>query len=141
MNYPNRANIKKTIEVKFVLQGVHRFPRATEPQFATGDWDDVSFLANLHMHYFHFIVQVEVKHLDRDLEFIQFQRWCQRQYSENTLQLDSKSCEMLAQELLDAIYARYPGRWIKVSVLEDNINGAHVEYTPSTGIHFNPGAA
>lgn len=125
------ASIKRSIEVRFVKEGVHRYPAAeTDPKLATGGWDDVSFLAHPHMHYFHFAVHLEVQHNDRDVEFIQFSRWLQRQYERGTLHVDHKSCEMLAEDLINIIAEKHPGRWIKVSVFEDNINGAHVEYTP-----------
>lgn len=122
--------IQREIHVKFVKEGVHCYPAAaTDPALATGDWDDVSFLANLHSHYFHFEVTVEVFYDNRDIEFIQFSRWCQRLYDQGTLQVGSQSCEMLALVLIDKIKKRYPGRNIKVSVLEDNINGATLTYT------------
>lgn len=121
--------IKRFIYVKFVKEGVHCYPAAgTDPKLKTGDWDDVSFLANPHFHYFHFNVEIEVFENDRDIEFIQFSRWLQRLYSNDTLQLDSKSCEMLAEDLINIIKVEYPTREIKVSVSEDNINGARLEY-------------
>mgnify|MGYP003451308364 CR=1 FL=1 len=123
--------IKRAIEIKFVRAGIHCFPAAaTRTDLATGEWDDVSFLAHPHHHYFHFIVVLEVAHNDRDVEFIQFQRWCERLYEAGTLQCNSKSCEDLAEELIQQINARYPDRVIKVSVFEDNINGAHLEFKP-----------
>jgi hypothetical protein len=122
-------HIKRFIEVKFTKEGVHCYPAAgTDPKLKTGDWDDVSFLANPHFHYFHFEVAIEVFENDRDIEFIQFSRWLQRLYSNDTLQLNSKSCEMLAEELIDRIKAEYPTREIKVGVSEDGINGARLEY-------------
>jgi len=122
--------LKRFIEVKFVNEGVHCFPAAgTDPKFATGDWDDVSFLANPHFHYFHFDVQIEVFQNDRDIEFIQFSRWLQRLYKEETLELDHKSCEMIAEELIEIVTKQYPGRDMTVKVYEDNINGARLEYT------------
>lgn len=122
--------LKRFIYVKFQKEGVHCYPAAaTDPSLATGDWDDVSFLANPHFHYFHFNIAIEVFENDRDIEFIQFSRWLQRLYSEeNTLELNSKSCEMLAEELIDQIKQKYPGRDIKADVSEDNINGAYLEY-------------
>jgi hypothetical protein len=124
------ASIKRWIHVEFVKEGIHCYPAAaTDPKLATGEWDDVSFLANPHFHYFTFKVKVEVTFNDRDIEFIQFRRWCELLYSANgTMQVNSKSCEMLAEELISVIAARYPGREIHVSVLEDNINGATLEY-------------
>jgi hypothetical protein len=122
-------HIKRFIEVKFTKEGVHCYPAAgTDPKLKTGDWDDVSFLANPHFHYFHFEVAIEVFQNDRDIEFIQFSRWLQRLYSNDTLQLNSKSCEMLAEELIDRIKAEYPTREINVGVSEDGINGARLEY-------------
>jgi len=121
--------IKRWIHVKFSKEGVHCYPAAaTDPKLATGGWDDVSFLANPHFHYFHFKVSIEVFQNDRDIEFIQFSRLCQMFYSGGTLELNSQSCEMIAENLIDALVNKYPGRDIKVTVLEDDINGATLEY-------------
>jgi hypothetical protein len=121
--------IKRFIYVKFTKEGVHCYPAAgTDPKLKTGDWDDVSFLANPHFHYFHFNVEIEVFQNDRDIEFIQFSRWLQRLYNDDTLQLNSKSCEMLAEDLINVIKVEYPTREIIVSVSEDGINGARLEY-------------
>jgi hypothetical protein len=121
---------KRWIEVKFVKEGIHCYPQAaTDPKLATGGWDDVSFLGSPHFHYFHFVVKVAVTFNDRDIEFIQFKRWCERLYSEGTLELNSQSCEMMAEALIGQIASQYPLRHIQVSVYEDNINGATLEYT------------
>ena len=45
-------------------------------------------------------------HDDRDIEFIQFKRWLERLYANTeggpeVLELDHKSCEMIADELSD----------------------------------------
>jgi hypothetical protein len=121
--------IKRFIEVKFTKEGVHCYPAAaTDPKLKTGDWLDVSFLANPHFHYFHFVVAIEVFQNDRDIEFIQFSRWLQRMYASDTLQLNSKSCEMLAEDLIDEVIKTYPGRDMVVGVSEDGINGARLEY-------------
>lgn len=123
------AIIKRWVHVKFIKEGVHCYPAAaTDPKLATGGWDDVSFLAQPHMHYFYFYAKVEVFQNDRDIEFIQFKRWCERLYAEGTLQLNSKSCEMLAEELIHIIAHTYPHREIQVTVSEDDINGATIEY-------------
>jgi hypothetical protein len=130
MNDVSNSEIKRWIHVTFQKEGIHCYPAAaTDPKLATGNWDDVSFLATPHMHYFHFKVSVEVFQNDRDIEFIQFRRWCEKQYSDGTLELNSQSCEMMAEALIDKITENYPGRDIKVSVLEDGINGATLEYT------------
>jgi len=117
------------IFVTFQKEGIHRFPAAaTEPSLATGDQYDVSFLGYPHRHTFHFRVEIEVTHNDRDIEFIQFKRWLEQLYAGNILQLDYKSCEMIADDLAEQIHAKYPGRSITISVAEDNENGAVKHY-------------
>lgn len=120
----------RSIWVTFQREGVHKYPAALEdPKLATGDWDDVSFLGYPHRHQFHFRVWLEVFHNDRDVEFIQFKRWLERLYGDDqVLELDYKSCEMIADDLAEQIQARYPGRWLKISVAEDNENGCEIEY-------------
>ena len=119
----------RSIWVTFSKEGIHKYPAALEdPNLATGDWDDVSFLGYPHRHIFHFKVWLEVFHDDRDVEFIQFKRWMERLYAQDTLQLDYKSCEMIADDLASEIQAMYPDRWIKISVAEDNENGCEMEY-------------
>lgn len=119
----------RSIWVTFSKEGIHKYPGAdTDPKLATGDWDDVSFLGYPHRHIFHFKVWIEVYHDDRDIEFIQFKRWLERLYSNDVVQLDHKSCEMIADELASEINLKYPGRWLKISVAEDNENGCEMEY-------------
>jgi hypothetical protein len=69
-----------------------------------------------------------VFHDDRDIEFIQFKRWLESLYNEEVIQLNNKSCEMIADNLAEQIQNKYPGRWVKISVAEDNENGAEMEY-------------
>ena len=119
----------RTIFVRFQKEGIHKYPAAaTDPALATGDEYDVSFLATLHRHIFHFEVTIEVFHTNRDIEFIQFKRWLENQYSQNILALDYKSCEMMADDLYEVIATRYPERNIIISVSEDNENGATISY-------------
>lgn len=119
----------RTIWVTFQKEGIHCYPGADkDPKLATGDWDDVSFLGYPHRHIFHFKVWIEVFHNDRDIEFIQFKRWMERLYSNDVVQLDYKSCEMIADDLAAQIQRRYPGRWLKISVSEDNENGCEIDY-------------
>ena len=104
---------------------------ATDPKLKTGDEYDVSFLGVPHRHIFHFKTYIEVFHDDRDIEFIQFKRWLENLYNEGTLQLNYKSCEMIARDLYGTIVARYPNREIWISVSEDNENGCFIKF-PST---------
>ena len=124
-------NCIRTIWVTFKKEGIHCYPAAaTDPKLATGKADDVSFLAHPHRHIFHFRVNIQVFHDDRDIEFIQFKRWLERLYDaeDATLELDHKSCEMLADELYSRISARYPGRNVVISVSEDGENGCEISY-------------
>jgi len=122
-------NAKRMIWVTFRKEGIHKYPAAlTDPSLATGDWDDVSFLGHPHRHIFHFKVGITVVHNDRDIEFIQFKRWLERLYQDGTLELDYKSCEMMADDLYEQISAKYPGREVHIDVSEDGENGAHIEY-------------
>ena len=119
----------KTIFVTFQKEGVHFYPAAaTDPRLKTGDWDDVSFLGVPHRHIFHFRVRIEVFHDDRDIEFIQFKRWLEKLYNEDILELNHKSCEMIADDLYGEISARYPGRMVEIEVSEDGENGCQILY-------------
>jgi hypothetical protein len=122
----------RTIFVRFQKEGIHKYPAAaTDPNLATGDEYDVSFLATPHRHIFHFDVTIEVFHNDRDIEFIQFKRWLENQYSQGILALDYKSCEMISDDLYEVIATRYPSRNIIITVSEDNENGATIHYNKS----------
>ena len=111
------------IWVTFRREGIHRYPAALEdPNLATGGWDDVSFLGHPHRHIFHFKVWLEVFHDDRDVEFIQFKRWLENLYNAQ-LQLDYKSCEMIADDLYKEIIQKFGGRKVWIEVREDGENG------------------
>ena len=121
----------KMIWVTFQKEGIHCYPAAaTDPNLATGDQYDVSFLASPHRHIFHFRVWLSVTHNDRDVEFIQFKRWLEQLYSsaQGVLSLDHKSCEMMSDELYDTISHKYPGREIWIEFSEDGDNGSFSKY-------------
>ena len=143
MNQEQRAVIERVkdaaqrqIWVTFQREGVHCYPAAaTDPLLATGDEYDVSFLASPHRHIFHFRVSIDVFHNDRDIEFIQFKRWLENLYSGTgpfaegrVLELNYKSCEMIADDLYLQIAGRYPGRAISIEVSEDGENGCRISY-------------
>jgi len=124
-----QKHAKKMIWVTFRKEGIHCYPAAlTDPKLATGDEYDVSFLGHPHRHIFHFKVWIEVFHDDRDIEFIQFKRWCENLYSKETLKLDYKSCEMISDDLYITIAGKYPNRAVWISVSEDNENGSFIKY-------------
>ena len=121
----------KMIWVTFRKEGIHKYPAAlTDPNLATGDEYDVSFLGYPHRHIFHFRVWLSVTHNDRDVEFIQFKRWLEQLYSstQSVLSLDHKSCEMMSDELYDTISQKYPDREVWIEVSEDGENGSFIKY-------------
>jgi hypothetical protein len=119
----------KMIWVTFRKEGIHKYPAAlTDPNLATGDEYDVSFLGHPHRHIFHFRVWLGVTHNDRDVEFIQFKRWLENLYKDATLSLDYKSCEMMSDDLYAQISQRYPGREVWIEVSEDGENGSFIKY-------------
>ena len=136
MNQQQRATIdrisaaaQRKIWVTFQKEGVHCYPAAaTDPQLATGDEYDVSFLGTPHRHIFHFQVWIDVFHNDRDIEFIQFKRWLENLYKDSILELDYKSCEMIADDLYIQIASRYPNRAVWIEVAEDGENGCLIRY-------------
>ena len=119
----------KMIWVTFRKEGIHCYPAAaTDPNLASGDAYDVSFLANPHRHIFHFRVWISVQHNDRDIEFIQFKRWLESMYNNSTLSLDYKSCEMMSDDLYEKIVERYSDREIWIEVSENGENGSFIKY-------------
>ena len=125
---------QRQIWVTFQKEGVHLYPASKDdPALATGGWDDVSFLGVAHRHIFHFRVAIDVFHDDRDIEFIQFKRWLESLYASDILELNHRSCEMIAEELAQEIHNKYPGRSITISVAEDNENGATMTFNPKQG--------
>ena len=123
------AKSNKMIWITFRKEGIHKYPAALDnPKLATGDRMDVSFLGYPHRHIFHFKVAIQVFHDDRDIEFIQFKRWIEDMYSEGTLKLDYKSCEMISDDLYVQITKKYPGRNVEIDVSEDGENGSHAVY-------------
>ena len=111
----------RNIYVKFTKEGIHCYPDAPE---------DVEFLKNPHRHIFHFRVNIQVSHNDRDIEFILFKRELEDLYSSAILEVDYKSCEMMAEDLIEYISKMYPGRKIEVEISEDGENGAILQYVP-----------
>ena len=112
--------------VTFRREGIHRYPAAgTNP-----DLKSVDFLQYPHRHMFHFKVWVQVHHDDRDREFIMEKRFMEDLYGSGTLQLDFKSCEMIARDLAATLTKRYQGenRALRIEVSEDGENGCFMEF-------------
>lgn len=117
--------LEREIWITFQKEGIHKYPAAlTDPRLK-----DVEFLGYPHRHIFHFRVSVSVTHNDRDIEFILFKRELEDLY-QGTMEIDYKSCEMLAEDLINYITDKYPNRAVQVSVSEDNENGATLTWLP-----------
>lgn len=115
--------------VTFRKEGIHRYPEAgTNPEL-----ESVSFLQYPHRHIFHFKVWVQVFHDNRDREFIMEKRWMESLYEDKTLELDFKSCEMIAKDLQAQLAKRYAGehRKLKIEVSEDGENGCLMIWDPT----------
>lgn len=109
----------KTIYITFEKEGIHKYPAALEDERLA----DVSFLGYPHRHMFHFRVEIEVFHDDRDIEFILFKRELEGLYDDKILELDYKSCEMMCDDIYAYLKDKYPGRAMKIEVSEDGENG------------------
>lgn len=119
-----KESAERKIWVTFKKEGIHCFPDAlVDPKL-----QDVSFLGYPHRHIFHFRVWIDVFHNDRDIEFIQFKRWMENLYENGTIQLNHKSCEMIADELYVVVAGKYPGRAVWIEVSEDGENGCLIKY-------------
>ena len=130
--------MKSKIWVTFRREGLHKFPAAlTDPKFKTGDEYDVSFLGYPHRHMFHFKIAIEVFHDDREIEFIQFKRWLENLYGKGVLELDYKSCEMMATDLYQQISEKYPKREVTIEVSEDGENGAVITWPADQSVTIN----
>ena len=138
MNQEQRSQVERVmtsarrrIWATFRREGIHCYPAAaTDPKLNTAGEYDVSFLASPHRHIFHFRVSIDVFHNDRDIEFIQFKRWLESLYNgqNSVLELDFKSCEMIADDLYVQIADRYPNRNVSIQVAEDGENGCLIHY-------------
>ncbi len=110
------------IFVTFQKEGLHCWPDAIQ-------YPGIEFLASEHRHMFHFRVELQVFHDDREVEFILFKRELEGQYESGALELNHKSCEMMADELAKYIQDHYPGRFLRIEVSEDGENGAVMYYS------------
>jgi len=121
---PPYDETESMVWVRFQREGIHKYPAALDDPKLT----EVSFLGHPHRHIFHFKVAIEVFHDDRDIEFIQFKRWLEALYQQGTLELNYKSCEMIADALYSEIKQKYPKRDVDIDVSEDGENGASISY-------------
>jgi len=84
-------------------------------------------LRNPHRHLFHVKVYIQQKHDDRDIEFLGFKDRLDQHIQLWPFDLGSRSCEMMARDLMNWIRLNYTDRYVAVEVSEDGENGARVE--------------
>ena len=81
---------------------------------------------------------MEIFHSDRELEFHQVLNYCESLFTTQTIDIDSKSVEMLADDLYTKLAEKYPGRGIKINVSEDGECGCWIEYeSPNDNILYS----
>lgn len=107
--------MQQFVIAKLQVEGFHNWADA---------FDEVSFLRDSHRHIFHIKAKKQVRHGDRDTEFIVLKRRIEKFMNEKwgtPCQFDGMSCEMIALE----IYKEF--KLESCYVFEDNENGGGVE--------------
>lgn len=119
-----------TVWVTFDKVGFHCYPDAPE---------EVAYLKDRHRHVFKFFVEITVTHDDREIEFHMLKNWITSLYDHGALEVDHKSCEMLANDLLHRIVRKYDCtfRNVRVTVSEDGECGATVFSEPMAPMDFS----
>jgi len=114
---------KKLVWVTFQRKGFHFYPGAPS---------EVAYLQDRHRHLFKFKVKIEVFHDDREIEFHMFLNKIESWYDSGALELNHKSCEMLADDLHAKLNKEYGGtgrpRECVIEVSEDGECGAECHY-------------
>lgn len=103
------------------FEGVHFYRNASGKE---------EFLKYPHRHLFHIKIIIQQFHDDREVEFINFKRWLNKQLVDKVV--NYKSCEMIARELGDKIIKKYGKRELSVEVSEDGENGGLISYNLNT---------
>lgn len=109
----------RSITCNTSFEGIHCWPDAPE---------EVKYLRDPHRHIFKVTVTIDVKHNDREIEFIMVKhhvdRWIRLQCDfRGIYRMGSNSCEDTAELIIQWIESRWPHRKVSVSVFEDGENG------------------
>jgi 6-pyruvoyl-tetrahydropterin synthase len=102
-----------TIFISTQFEGIHRWPEAA------GEFE---YLKYPHRHMFYVEVEVEVTEENRQIEFLAFKKHI-NEYCEKWSVETTNSCETMAKHIAHHLLD-IELQPIKVSVLEDNENGA-----------------
>lgn len=114
---------KTYIKVRTEFEGFHHYPNA-------GEIDPrIKFLESEHRHIFKVEVKISVTHLDRELEFF-LVKWKLREFIGEG-QMNHKSCEMIATDILAHLIENYGNyREYEIVVSEDGESDGIVHYLP-----------
>ena len=117
--------INTYIRVRTEFEGFHYYPNAgaIDPR--------IEFLEHPHRHMFKVEVKISVDHLDRELEFF-LVKWDLQNYLKES-NMDHKSCEMIATDILEQhLLPKYgETRYYEIVVSEDGESDGIIEYNPS----------
>lgn len=118
-----RPRTETYIKIRTEFEGFHHYPGA-------GSIDPrIQFLENEHRHIFKVEVKISVTHLDRELEFF-LVKWALQDYL-TANQMNHKSCEMIATDILEQhLKPRYGERSYEIVVSEDGESDGIVQYLP-----------
>lgn len=127
--------MKQSIISKFTIPGFHYWPDAP---------DEYAYLRNQHRHLFYFKIEVEVNDSNREIEFIDFgtkvktsiyrnQEYKIHKHMNSHLDFRNKSCEQLCKDTYNVMHNdddlfKQAYHLIKISVFEDNENGASIYF-------------
>jgi len=125
--------IRKQVCCKFTVPGFHHWPDAPEQH---------SYLRSPHRHLFHFKVSVDIFDSNREIEFISLRDllvrtildlYWRKELTSNTglsetVDFGARSCEMIAEELRVKLWDAHKICSSKISVFEDNENGAVITW-------------
>lgn len=117
--------MKRYIVVRNEVEFVHRYLEAPST---------VIHLRNYHRHIAHIETEIEVYHDDRELEFIIVKNSINSAFNRNKIEMlyVDKSCEMVAQEVIEHVVREFGNRAITCKVFEDGENGAKIVHNPRT---------
>lgn len=115
---------KSFIRIRTQFEGYHHYPNASkiDPR--------IEFLEHDHRHMFHVEVEIQVFDDDRELEFF-LCKWALNDFIQSG-QMNHKSCEMIARDILDnhIIPSYGDHRKVEVVVSEDGESDGIIRYTP-----------
>lgn len=105
-----------TVWVKLDFEALHYWPEAKHP---------VEYLKNAHRHVFKVKAEVHVKHLNRDVEFIELKNKL-KEFCESTwtMRCTADSCEIMCGTIVGYLQDHLNCRVHSVTVSEDGENGS-----------------